>query len=225
MNDFTLGVVSSMAATVLSVAVGWVLSARARDWAVAALSRYSGLGVRKLHRQQRQAADDLAADLARARWVGVLTGRGNELTRDAFLPIWSGAVRPLDAVRVLLPDPRPGSWLVRREESLRRFDRGLRPGMLQEQVRNNAEYVREAAQHLDVVELRFYDLPNLYRIILTDEVAYITLYGETEHGRNSPCVVARPPGLLYGLALRIFTSTWETSGPACTSVRNVNHDG
>ncbi|MFB4285034.1 hypothetical protein ACBJ59_57895 [Nonomuraea sp. MTCD27] len=212
MNDFTQGVISSMAATALSVAVGWILSARAREWAVAALSRYSGLGVRKLHRQQRRAADELAADLARARWVGVLTGRGNELTRDAFAPIWSGAVRPLDAVRVLLPDPRPGSWLVRREESLLRFDRGLRPGMLLEQVRNNAEYVREVALHLDVVELRFYDLPNLYRIILTDEVAYITLYGDTEHGRNSPCVVARRPGLLYELALCIFTSTWEASG-------------
>lgn len=225
MNDFTLGVVSSMAATGLSVAVGWALSARARDWAVAVLSRYSGLGVRKLHRHQRRAADDLAADLVKARWVGVLTGRGNELTRDTFGPIWSGSVRPLEAVRILLPDPRPGSWLVRREESMRRFDRGLRPGMLQEQVRNNAAYVREAAHHLDVVELRFYDLPNLYRIILTDEVAYITLYGETEHGRNSPCVVARPPGLLYGFALRVFTSTWETSGPACTSVWNVDHDG
>ncbi|MBB5773504.1 hypothetical protein [Nonomuraea jabiensis] len=211
MNDFTLGVISSMAATALSVAVGWILSARARDWAVATLSRYSGLGVRKLHHQQRRAADELAADLAKARWVAVLTGRGNELTRDTFAPIWSGAVRPLDAVRVLLPDPQPDSWLVRREESLRRFDRGLRPGMLLEQVRNNAEYVREVASHLDVVELRFYDLPNLYRIILTDEVAYITLYGDTEHGRNSPCVVAQRPGLLYGLALRIFTSTWEAS--------------
>ncbi|MGW0810769.1 hypothetical protein [Nonomuraea sp. NPDC002799] len=214
-----------MAATALSVAVGWVLSARARDWAVALLSYYTGLGVRKLHRRQRSAADELAADLARARWVGVLTGRGNELTRDTFAPIWSGAVRPLDAVRVLLPDPRPGSWLVRREDSLRRFDRGFRSGMLLEQVRNNAEYVREAAQHLDVVELRFYDMPNLYRIILTDEVAYITLYGDTEHGRNSPCLVARPPGLLYGFALRIFTSIWETSGPACTSVCNVDHGG
>ncbi|MEV4471408.1 hypothetical protein [Nonomuraea sp. NPDC049504] len=225
MNDFTLGVVSSMAATALSVAVGWVLSARARDWAVAVLSHYSGLGVRKLYRQQRRAADELATDLARARWVCVLTGRGNELTRDAFAPIWSGAVRPLDAVKVLLPDPRPGSWLVRREESLRRFDRGLRPGMLLEQVRNNAEYVREAAQHMDVVELRFYDMPNLYRIILTDEVAYITLYDETEHGRNSPCLVARPPGLLYGLALRIFTSAWESSGSARTSPANSDLGG
>ncbi|MEU8178071.1 hypothetical protein AB0C14_34825 [Microbispora hainanensis] len=211
MNEFTLGVISSMAATAFSVGVGWILSARARDWAVAVLSRYSGLGVRKLHRQQRRAADELAADLARAQWVGVLAGRGNELTRDAFAPLWSGAVRPLDAVQVLLPDPREDSWLARREESLRRFDRGLRPGMLLEQVRNNAEYVREVALHLDVVELRFYDLPNLYRIVLTDEVAYITLYGDMEHGRNSPCVVAQRPGLLYGLALRIFTSTWEAS--------------
>ncbi|MEU4235326.1 hypothetical protein AB0F17_64590 [Nonomuraea sp. NPDC026600] len=78
-------------------------------------------------------------------------------------------------------------------------------------MRNNAEYVRQVALHLDVVELRFYDLPNLYRIILTDEVAYITLYGDMEHGRNSPCLVARRPGLLYGLALRIFTSTWEAA--------------
>ncbi|SDK32637.1 hypothetical protein [Nonomuraea jiangxiensis] len=90
--------------------------------------------------------------------------------------------------------------------------RTVRPGMLLEQVRNNAEYVREVALHLDVVEPRIYDLPNLYRIILTDEVAYITLYGAMQHGRNSLCAVAQPPGLLYGLALRIFTSTWEASG-------------
>ncbi|MGR6918487.1 hypothetical protein ACU635_29930 [[Actinomadura] parvosata] len=211
MNDFALGVISSMAATAVTVMAGWILSARTRDWVVAALSRYTGLGVRKLHHQQRRAADELAGDLARARWVAVLAGRGNELTRDAFAPIWSGAVRPLDTVRVLLPDPRPDSWLVRREDSMRRFDRGLRPGMLLEQVRTNAQYVREAALHLDGVELRFYDLPNLYRIILTDKVAYITLYGDTEHGRNSPCVVARRPGLLYGLALRVFTITWEAS--------------
>nr|WP_113702213.1 hypothetical protein [Nonomuraea lactucae] len=160
------------------------------------------------------AVPELAAELARARWVRVLAGRGNELTRDGFAAVWEGAGR-LESVQVLLPDAGlgPGSWLSVREAEMRRMDVGFSPGLLTEQVRVNAAYVSEVARRRENVSLRFYDLPNVHRIVVTDRVAYLTLYRQTEHGRNSPCVVARRPGLMYDYALLLFTTAWEHARP------------
>ncbi|MEU8194958.1 hypothetical protein AB0C10_14380 [Microbispora amethystogenes] len=216
MDAFMLGVVSSLLATAITVAGGWLLSVRSRQWPVALLSRLTGLGVHHVFPHQRQASQDLAAELTRARWVHVLAGRGNELTRDGFAALWQNAGNRLDNVQVLLPDPDlgPDSWLCRREAEMRRVDLGFSPGMLAEQVRINATYLAEVASHRERVSLRFYDLPNLHRVIVTDNVAYLTMYRQSEHGRDSPCVLARRPGLMYDYALLLFTTAWEHSRPA-----------
>jgi hypothetical protein len=114
-------------------------------------------------------------------------------------------------VRILLPDPGSGSWLGRREEALRHTDPGFQSGILAEQVRTNARYVTEAARARDEVALRYYNQPNLFRIIITDTTAHVTLYDDDQHGRNSPCVTAKNPGLLYDFAVRVFTAAWETA--------------
>jgi hypothetical protein len=88
MAGFILGIVSSLAATALTVTAGWFGSRRMRHWPVAALSRITGLGIQRSYSQQKLANLDLGADLARARWVKVLAGRGNELTRDSFRIVW-----------------------------------------------------------------------------------------------------------------------------------------
>ncbi|WP_433382485.1 hypothetical protein [Streptosporangium sp. CA-115845] len=72
----------------------------------------------------------------------------------------------------------------------------------------------EVAGHRENVSLRFYDLPNVHRVIITDNVAYLTIYRQAEHGRNSPCIVARSPGLMYDYALLLFGTAWEHSRPA-----------
>ncbi|MFF0244854.1 hypothetical protein ACWEU6_02760 [Streptosporangium sandarakinum] len=216
MNAFVLGVVSSLLATALTVAGGWAFSLRSGQWPVVLLSRLTGLGVRRVLTRQQSASRELADELARARWVRVLTGRGNELTRDGFTPVWEAAGRRLESVQVLLPDADlgPNSWLSRREEEMRRVDLGFSSGLLAEQVRVNAAYVNEVARHREHVSLRFYDLPNIHRVVITDSVAYLTLYRQTEHGRNSPCIVARRPGLMYDYALLLFDTAWNHSRPA-----------
>ncbi|MGJ6963016.1 hypothetical protein ACSDR0_14005 [Streptosporangium sp. G11] len=216
MNEFTLGVVSSLLATVLTLVGGWIFSVRSRRWPVAILSRLTGLGVRRVISRQRLASSELTTELTRARWVRVLAGRGNELTRDGFAAVWEAAGRRLEFVQVLLPDTDlgPGSWLSRREEEMRRVDLGFSPGLLAEQVRVNAAYVSEVARHRENVSLRFYDLPNVHRVIVTDHVAYLTIYRQAEHGRNSPCIVARRPGLMYDYALILFGTAWDHGRPA-----------
>ncbi|MER5418589.1 hypothetical protein [Streptosporangium roseum] len=216
MDTFMLGVVSSLLATALTVTGSWAFSMRSRQWPVALLSRFTGLGVRRVLTRQRSASQELASELARAHWVRVLAGRGNELTRDGFAAVWEAAGRRLESVQVLLPDADlgPGSWLSRREEEMRRVDLGFSSGLLAEQVRINAAYVNEVARHREHISLRFYDLPNIHRVIVTDRVAYLTLYRHAEHGRNSPCIIARRPGLMYDYALLLFDTAWDHSRPA-----------
>jgi len=126
--------------------------------------------------------------------------------------VWAGTTRTRQVVQVLLPDlrPGPGSWLAKREADVRRVDPGFSPGLLAAQIRANADYVTAAAGS-GSASLRFYNLPNRYRVIVTDKVAYLTLYGEASHGRHSPCIVARRPTLIYELALSLFTMAWEQS--------------
>ncbi|MDH2424993.1 hypothetical protein [Sphaerisporangium sp. TRM90804] len=215
MDDFTLGVLSSLFATVLTCAGGWMLARRPARWPLLLLSRLTGLGVERVYAHQRDSNHDLPADLARARWVKVLAGRGNEITRDGFVPVWHGAGNAVESVRILLPDPArgTGSWLATRADELRRVDRGFSFGLLAEQIAVNAAYILEVARQRDDVVLRFYNLPNLHRVILTDHIAYLTFYGQHEHGRNSPCLVARRPGLLYDYAALLFSTAWESGRP------------
>jgi hypothetical protein len=215
-SAFILGVVNSLAVTALTAAGGWVLSTRARQWPIALLSRFTGLGIQRIYRQQKSANFSIPTELSRARWVKVLAGRGNELTRDGFISVWTHTGNHPKSVQILLPNPSlgPDSWLARREADIQRVDPGIHPGLLAEQVRANASYVLTVARQRENVALRFYDLPNIYRVIVTDNVAYLTIYSDTEHGRNSPCIAARRPGLMYDLALLLFSTTWNHGQPA-----------
>ncbi|WP_233525800.1 hypothetical protein [Actinomadura spongiicola] len=182
------------------------------------LSRFTGLGVWRVAPRQQLAARQIKAELSRARWVCVLTGRGNELTRDTFAPLWEDAGQRIESVQVLLPDSElgPSSWLSRREEDVRRIDPGFSRGLLAEQVRLNAAYIREIAHHRRAIELRFYDLPHLHRLVITDRAAYLTIYSPTEHGRNCPTLLVRRPGLMYDYALQLFQTAWASSHPTNT---------
>ncbi len=212
-TTFIFDVVSSLIATFVAVAGGWALSKRARRRLTAIFSWLAGLPIDHVYQRQELASADLAGDLTKARWIRVLAGRGNELTRDTFTSVWAGTARTQQMVQILLPDPRPGpnSWLTRREADVRRLDPGFSPGTLAQQVSTNAAYVAAAASRQGNVSMRFYNLPNQYRAIITDKVAYLTLYGGSAHGRHSPCIVARGPGLAYELALSLFTLAWQHS--------------
>ena len=210
MSTFLLGIITSLVASVVSLLVGWGVSSRAH-WPVALLSRLTGLGLLRAYRTQKDANVDLPADLATARWIRVLAGRGNELTRDAFRRLWDEADARLEFAQILLPDPagEPGSWFAAREAELLRFDSGHSPGLAADQVRANIEYLRTIASRRDRVELRLANLPVACRIIATDRLVYFTMYSAADHGRNSPCQVYRNPSPIYSYALHLFTLGWE----------------
>jgi hypothetical protein len=216
MSRFMLGIVSSLAATALTVLAGWIASKRMRHWPVVLLSKLTGLGIWRSYARQSLANLDLGADLADARWVKVMAGRGNELTRDSFQAVWDEADSRLESVQILLPNPESGanSYLTHRESEIQKYDSGYRPGLLAEQVRSNIEYISTISRKRAHVALRLYNLPNICRLIITDQVAYVTTYPASDHGRNAPCVVCRHPGPMYEFASRMFSVAWSQAVPA-----------
>ena len=218
MAAFVLGVLSSILATMILVFVGWMRSSHPRWWLVAIFARLTGTGVHRVYRRQASAEKDLAQELTRARWVRVLTGRGNTLTRDVFTPLWSCSTGRVESVQVLLPDPDavPGEWLTLRASELEPIDPGFTTELLRNQIRANTSYLASVAANSREVELRRFDLPHLYRVIATDRAAYITFYDRRKHGRHSPCLYVRAPGALYEAALHFFSTTWAGSRPVPT---------
>ncbi|MGW1406759.1 hypothetical protein [Streptomyces sp. NPDC002403] len=215
MNDFLIGILGSLAASAILLVLGLLRGARPMWWLVSVCSRYTRTGLGRVYLHQSSAEQDLARDLRRARWVKVLAGRGNVLTREVFSPLWSSEPGP-QSVQILLPDPRPreDSWLDRRSQEVSRFDPGFTRGLLRSQVRTNIDYLARVTQARDGIELRTFNLPNNCRVIVTDRAAYLTFYSASAHGRNSPCLYARAPGILYTAALRQFDAAWTHSTPA-----------
>jgi hypothetical protein len=219
MSGFVLGIVSSLVATALTVFFGWIGVRQAQRWPVAVLARVSGVGIVRKYASQRSAGSDLAADLAEASDVSIMTGRGNELSRETFQELWQRSNTQVRRIRVLLPDPEggPDSWLARRETELVGFDPGFTPGLLPEQIRATISYISALAdKDPKRIELRVVDLPHASRVIITERLAYVTTVMETRHGHDSPCLVFRKPGPLYDFALRLFESAWEGASPSQT---------
>ncbi|MFC1442171.1 hypothetical protein ABUW04_28355 [Streptacidiphilus sp. N1-10] len=214
MTAFLFGILSSLAASVIALTLGLLRGSRPLWWLVTVCSWCTGTGLRRVYRHQSFAEQDIARDLSRARWIKVLAGRGNVLTREVFSPLWSGA-SSVDSIQVLLPAPHPqgDSWLDQRSNDLHRFDPGYSPELLRDQVRANIDYLTHATRTRSNFELHEFNLPNICRVIATDQVAYLTFYSSSTHGRNSPCMYVRAPGILYSIALQQFDLAWTNSSP------------
>jgi hypothetical protein len=215
MTPFLLGIGSSLVASAIILGFGLLRGSRPLWWLIAACSSFTGTGLRRVYRHQSSAEQDIARDLRRARWIKVLSGRGNVLTREAFFPVWSGELAP-DSVQVLLPDSqvRGDSWLDRRSHDIGRFDPGYTPDLLRSQVRTNVDYLAHVTSSRNNVEIREFNLPNTCRVIATDQAAFLTFYSSSTHGRNTPCLHVRAPSLLYTIALQQFDIAWMHSSPA-----------
>ena len=147
MTAFLFGVLSSLAASVIALALGLLRGSRPLWWLVTVCSWCTGTALKRVYSRQSSSEQEIARDLSRARWIKVLAGRGNVLTREVFSPLWSGALS-VDSVQVLLPAPHPqgDSWLDRRSNDLHRFDPGYSPELLRDQVQANLDYLTHATR-------------------------------------------------------------------------------
>jgi hypothetical protein len=210
--NFLVGVVSSLVASMLLLVAGTYLFPRVRIWVGAALGRVAGVGVIRMYPTQSAAAKDVAAAVLGARHVSILAARGNELVSGNLDDLWD-KVATKERVTIVLPDygrTDPASWLTHHEEEAARYDPGFGENLLAEQVKSNSEYLRKRARGRANVHLENVDFPTVGRLVITDRIAFITLYSESSHGRDAPCLAAGLSSPFYHFAVRLFSMALRT---------------
>jgi hypothetical protein len=214
MNEFIIGVLASLVAGLLLLGGTALASQRARWLLTGLLGRLLDIDVEAVFADKQASETDLHAELERANNVSILTGRGNELQRNAFDPLFMR--RPSNSsvkVRLLLPDTerRPGhvDWIWQRETELSGFDPAFGKGLLRKQIDGNVAFLQpyiKAGQ----LELRRFNSPHIGRIVLTDRFAYFTPYQSSSHGRHNPVYKYRR-GSVYDNLERLFRQLWKAS--------------
>ncbi|MER5950343.1 hypothetical protein ABT127_30300 [Streptomyces sp. NPDC001904] len=205
----------SIAGSAIFLILVWLVSRTARRATVLITTRILGLDLEESFQDAARAADDLQGELRRARWVTVMTSRGNDLQRHVFSETLRAGVAGHKRVRLLLPNPDCAGnpdWIEIREREAASFDHAYQNGLLRTQVRQNISYV--VSQGINAtLEVRLYDLPHIARIVLTDRVAYLTCYETTRHGQLSPIKKYRR-GDMYDYLCRTAALAWENATPA-----------
>lgn len=217
MSTFAVNVLASLVAGVVVLAVTAIVSSRARWVLTGILGRILDVDIDGVFADKRAAESDVRKELARARDVAIFTGRGNELQRDTFDPIFMHrpASKPL-RVRVLLPQsdgPMDYDWTQQRQSELARFDQAFgRAGLLKEQIETTARFLDQYVNN-GRAELRRFNCPHIGRIVITERCAYFTPYRSDSHGRD--CVVYKfRHGDLYDNFIRLFEQLWDAAGTA-----------
>src|SRR6267378_4009484 len=78
---------TELIAGILLIAIGGLLSRKARWVSTAALGRLLDVDVEYVFRNKREADEDLQREIKRSTFIYLLTGRGNELQRETFAKV------------------------------------------------------------------------------------------------------------------------------------------
>lgn len=212
MSAFALNVLASVVAAVVMVLLTALISTRARWILTGLLGRLLDVDIDAVFPDKHEASTDVRRELARAHDVAIVTGRGNELQRDTFDPIFMHrpAAKPL-RVRVLLPRTDTGmdyDWTQQRHDELCQFDQAFRrPGLLKEQIETTARFLEQYVS-AGAAELRRFNAPHMGRLIITERCVYFTPYRSNSHGRDSVVLKFRR-GEMYDNFLRLFEQLWN----------------
>jgi hypothetical protein len=228
MAGFWISALASLLAGVVVVIVTAAVSSRARWVLTGILGRLLDVDIDAVFTDKRAAEADVRKELARAREIAIFTGRGNELQRDTFDPVFlhRPAAKAL-RVRILLPRTDGSGefdWTQQREEELSKFDRAFaRHGLLKDQIETTARFL-EGYVSTARVELRRFNCPHIGRIILTDRCAFFTPYRHDSHGRD--CAVYKyRRGDLYENYTRLYEQLWMASDPTAPTLATSASNG
>jgi hypothetical protein len=212
MTQFVLSILASIVAGIIIVAVAGFVSTRARRLFTALTTRWLNLDIEYVFEDKDASQPDIHAELKRATTISILAGRGSELQRETFSPIFlhpTGRRRP--TVRILLPDTnlKEGEydWTMQRERELAVFDPAYGSGLLRQLVEVN---VRFLAQHISTgsCELRRFNIPHIGRIVATERYIYYTPYRTDVPGRDSKVYKFIRGGEMYDNLHRLFEQLW-----------------
>jgi hypothetical protein len=212
MTSLILSVIGSVAGGLILVIFMSLISQRARWVLTGILGRLLDVDIEFVFSNKAESLPDLKAEIARARQVAILTGRGNELQRETFSPLFLD--RPDNknvVIRILLPETAPSpnqpNWTNQRERELAAFDHAYGNGLLVQLIEANAQFLANHAAR-GLLTLRRYNSPHIGRLVITERFAYYTPYRNDCHGRDSCVYKFRRGGEMYDNLGRLFDQLW-----------------
>lgn len=168
-----------------------------------------------IFKNKKEAENDVEEELGKARYIDVLTGRGNELQRDFFANYLSSSNKTkLKRMRVILPKIDTNSdelnWIDYREAELSSYDNTYGNDVLKSQIRSTYNYLKSPIK-AGKLEVKVFNFPHLSRLILTDSILYLNPYPSGNHGRDSEIIKFRRGGPMYEHYKRVFELYWQNS--------------
>jgi hypothetical protein len=217
MGSLIIGIASSLIAAALITGVGLFFSIPLRRWVYRQVGQLFG-GIEYVFVNARRAQPEVESELGAAKFIKLVTGRGNELQRETFSSLLAN--RPASRrteFQVLLPIARQrGSgydWTKQREDEIAQFDHAFGSGFLGAQIETTMRFLSQY-EAKGVVKLRFYDAPHIGRILITDRCVFFTPYSRTQHGRDCPVIKYGAQSDMYNFYMRYFEQLWECAAPS-----------
>lgn len=210
LRELAIGTLGSiLAAVILFLTATW-RSVVVRRALTAITSTFLDVDVKFVFRDGKAAELAITQALQRSARVRIFAGRGNEFQRDLYRPLLDPQQKKVRHVRILLPDsavkPRGVDWIEQRERELEAIDPSFGTGALRMQIQTSVQFVSRH-QELGVFEVRLYDAPHIGRIIITDDLLFLTLYSAVKHGRDCR-VIQYGRGDIYDGFVRYFDMLW-----------------
>lgn len=225
-GSFLANIAASFIASVVFVLGAALFSSRARWLLTGVLGHLLRVDIEAVYDDKTEAGADLSRELARAHDVAILTGRGNELQRDTFYPLFLKRPAAKDIrVRILLPitDRTAQDWTQQREDELAQFDPSYaKRGLLKEQIQATSKFLEQYIAN-GQVELRRFSMPHVGRIVITDRCVFFTPYREDSHGRDCSIYKYRR-GDMYDSYARFFEQLWNSRETSVVAVKDVRPD-
>lgn len=218
-GKFTLSVLASLVAGIILIVITSFLSSKFRWILIAILNTLVSGDLENIFHNSRDAQSTLINDLKNSDYVYILTGRGGELSRETFAPLFHRLSKRSSKVelKLLLPSTDNSKekidWTAKRAEELNSFNAGSGSSLASE-INTNAESIATWKYHQDGnIEIRRYNVPHLGRIIITQKYVYFTPYQDDRHGKDTAIYIFRHGGVFYKSFNRLFFSIWEAYQP------------
>jgi hypothetical protein len=213
MLEFLYSILASIIGGAILLIVVSFVSDKARWVLTGFLALLVGADLEFVYQNKKACEKDLNHDLKETRDLIMIIPRGNELQREAFLPIF--LEKPNSAkrrIRILMPRTRDigseNDWVDQRESELKQFDKAFGTGLLKRQIETNINFLVPFVDSNDV-DLRFYNAPHIGRIIVTDSYAYFGALTSEIHARDNKVYKYRKGGPMYLNYLRLCNQLWD----------------
>lgn len=220
---FLESVIASILGGIILLALLPLISRKAKELYITALSRFLDLDLTYVYKNKDDAKEYLKKEVSEARYLKVMTARGNDFQQDAFEAVLDDR-KQYDEIKILFPNPFNHigiDWFQHREQELKVFDSSFGSGVLKQQTKTNIMFLYNHIKK-DRIVLRLHQFPLLGRIIITDKCVLFTPMLKNKYIRRNKIYKYAVGGEMYCYYDRLFDQIWDSAEDLKSIIKKQN---